>query len=74
MTLYYKSKKLVENAIVFKAIDEILDLVSSREPDEYIGKDIRWGHDTDCGTNDDLHKSAYKILKKYKLFPKGDTS
>lgn len=50
-----------------KALDEILDLVSSREPDEYIKKDIRWGHDTDCGTNEDIHKDAIKILKKYKF-------
>jgi len=62
---YYKSK--LANHKTFKAIDEILDLVSSREPDEYIKKDIRWGHDTDCGTNDDLHIGAYKILKKYGL-------
>ena len=46
-------------------INKILDMVSSAYPEDTREPNspmVRWGHDTNCGNNDEIVDKAIKIL------------
>lgn len=47
------------NPIMKERLNRILDLVSGLDPRD----NTRWGHDTNCGDNDEILEEALAILE-----------